>query len=313
MTRESAPVELVRLTTRAEMSDGDFNRMIELLGGRRKGSVATDDLLALYAETVEASRFAAKDVARPDCQRCGACCAYFQQVPVLMVDATPRSLTWAVWDGEDREGERLRWLRREPAEGGCVAFAGPVGERVSCSVYELRPQACREFEAGSDRCHALRRMYGLEPELCASERARHAELLNETASSNMAELQEDELWPSDEAGQASVMRELIAYNIAKLGEILAEMKRLELCLRERESRLHESGRHEGKRGEDLFAVAKAAVEADVRALGGSGDDLLGRAIASQLALEQASNRLAELGQVAFEILGLQVRADKSAA
>ncbi len=301
MTREAAPVELVKLANKSEMSDSDFDKMVELLDRRRKGVVATDDLLALYAETVEASRFAAKDRQRPDCRGCGACCAYFHQVPVLMVDATPRALTWAVWDEADREGEKLRWLRREPAEGRCVALDGPVGGRVSCSIYELRPQACREFEAGSDRCHALRRMYGLEPEMEAYDRAAHSQLLKETVPCELQEFQDDDLWPSDEAGQASVMRELIEYNTSKLEEIIAEMKRLGDCLRN----------HGSKQGEALFVEATAAVEKDVRALGVSIDDLLDTGIASQRALELASNRLSELGQAAFEILGLRACADKS--
>lgn len=296
-------VELIKLANKPEMSGSDFDKMVELLVRSSEGVIATDDLLALYAETVDASRFAAKDRAAPDCRQCGACCAYFQQIPVLIVDATPRALTWAVWDDGDRDGERLRWLRREPVAGRCVALDGRVGERVSCSIYELRPQACREFEAGSDRCYALRRMYGIEPELEAGERAAHALLLKADVSSQTEELQDDELWPSDEAARIALMRELIEYNTAKLEDIIAEMKRLADCL----------ARHKSKRGEALCLAALAAVESIARALDASGDDLLGIGIASQHALEQASEELAELGQVAFEMLEMRVCADKSTA
>jgi Fe-S-cluster containining protein len=220
-----------------------------------------------------------------------------------MVDATPRALTWAVWDEGDRDGEKLRWLRREPVEGRCVGLGGQIGGQVHCSIYELRPQACREFEAGSDCCHALRRMYGIEPELETGERAAHALLLKESVSDEIEELQDDELWPADEADRTALMRELIEYNTAKLEGVIAEMKRLGDCL----------GKHGSKRGEAMSLAAVAAVESDVRALGVPGDDLFSIGVASQQALEQASEQLAELGQVAFEILEMQVCADKSTA
>ena len=53
--------------------------------------------------------------------------------------------------------------------GECVNLHGTIGVEVSCSAYEVRPQCCRDFEAGSDRCHEFRRMYGLEPQLTEKE------------------------------------------------------------------------------------------------------------------------------------------------
>ena len=44
-----------------------------------------------------------------------------------------------------------------------------LGERVACTIYENRPQVCHDFDAGSDRCHEYRRIYGLEPRLTESE------------------------------------------------------------------------------------------------------------------------------------------------
>jgi hypothetical protein len=46
-----------------------------------------------------------------------------------------------------------------------VFLNGQLQKNVSCGNYEQRPQVCRDFEAGSDKCHALRRMYGMEPDL----------------------------------------------------------------------------------------------------------------------------------------------------
>ena len=40
---------------------------------------------------------------------------------------------------------------------------------MPCEIYEQRPLMCRKFDAGSDKCHALRRIYGYEPFLSAQE------------------------------------------------------------------------------------------------------------------------------------------------
>lgn len=38
----------------------------------------------------------------------------------------------------------------------CIAL-GDVGE---CTIWEKRPQACRDFEADGDRCKSIRKFYG---------------------------------------------------------------------------------------------------------------------------------------------------------
>lgn len=39
--------------------------------------------------------------------------------------------------------------------GRCV-YQGTLEHTHDCSIYELRPQACRDFEAGSPECVAVR-------------------------------------------------------------------------------------------------------------------------------------------------------------
>jgi Fe-S-cluster containining protein len=124
----------------------------------------------LYAETLAESVFADTHSAAPNCQTCGACCAFFHQIVVLDSDPTPRRLTWAVWDDAGVAGPKTRWLRREALAGRCVAFNGRVGQHGRCAIYELRPMSCRAFEAGSDRCRAVRRAYRLEPPRSTDER-----------------------------------------------------------------------------------------------------------------------------------------------
>lgn len=49
----------------------------------------------------------------------------------------------------------------------CVALSGTLGEQVACTIYELRPTPCREFEVWevdgevNVRCQSLRLAYGL--------------------------------------------------------------------------------------------------------------------------------------------------------
>ena len=43
----------------------------------------------------------------------------------------------------------------------CTALHGVVGERVTCTVYALRPAPCREVEPGDDKCNRARARHGL--------------------------------------------------------------------------------------------------------------------------------------------------------
>jgi len=46
-------------------------------------------------------------------------------------------------------------------KGRCVAFRDRLADGgTGCSIYEVRPDICRTFEAGSADCHAARRRRG---------------------------------------------------------------------------------------------------------------------------------------------------------
>jgi uncharacterized protein len=84
----------------------------------------------------------------PDCQACGACChaAHDRHAPVLGADHARL--------GSD--AERLTvWLGNRcymrMADGHCVALIIDQG-RYACSVYERRPQVCRDLERGGPAC-----------------------------------------------------------------------------------------------------------------------------------------------------------------
>ncbi len=110
------------------------------------------------------------DAPTPDCMTCGACCKAFVCVSVGASDNFDPDLYWDITtDGENGEVVVDRFLRRDGESLACVGLSGTIGESVTCGIYETRPAMCRQFEAGSDRCHALRRAFGMEPFLTLSE------------------------------------------------------------------------------------------------------------------------------------------------
>ncbi len=87
-----------------------------------------------------------------DCLRCGACCTSpsARHVPVTGRD----------WDRlADRADELTDWteshafMRME--RGRCIALADDA-DRLRCTVYERRPDVCRELERGGPACEAER-------------------------------------------------------------------------------------------------------------------------------------------------------------
>jgi uncharacterized protein len=103
----------------------------------------------------------------PDCETCGLCCSMFPSVQLTSKDVVSPANTWEITinDIDDDEIVVDRLLRRDGETGSCTSLSGTVGENVGCQIYESRPSVCRTFEAGSDRCHALRRLKGLDEAL----------------------------------------------------------------------------------------------------------------------------------------------------
>ncbi len=101
----------------------------------------------------------------PDCVTCGACCVYGLVIPINRRQPEPlqQYLEITLDGADDLVIERV--LERDKADGRCVNLGGVVGQEIGCKVYPDRPQICRDFDAGSDRCFGYRRMYGIDPPL----------------------------------------------------------------------------------------------------------------------------------------------------
>jgi Fe-S-cluster containining protein len=96
----------------------------------------------------------------PDCQSCGACCAGGPKwVEVTEADAE-RLLDHTLLDGGDIESFSMK----TDEDRRCVALAGCIGHDVACTVYERRPEVCREVERGSETCIFMLGMHGIKPE-----------------------------------------------------------------------------------------------------------------------------------------------------
>ena len=100
------------------------------------------------------------------CQTCGACCASFR------VDFHPAELAGGAFAwGEGVPAEMtvpvtpaiVRLCGTDAAAPRCVALAGTIGEAVACTIYDVRPSPCREFDTGHAACARARQRHGLVP------------------------------------------------------------------------------------------------------------------------------------------------------
>lgn len=94
-----------------------------------------------------------------NCLDCGACCREaYHSVTVSVRDP----VVWKQPDLIMRNGHRFEIRREGPR---CAALSGDVSRpgSFSCAIYEDRPRACRDFEAGGRHCLVARRRVGLSP------------------------------------------------------------------------------------------------------------------------------------------------------
>ncbi len=100
-----------------------------------------------------------------DCTRCGACCVADYEGPdyVHLLDQDldrldPEEQDRLVYTersyGKQQHSMKTVYDRRGNCR--CIALKGVVGEDVSCSIYDRRPNVCRNFTAGDSVCDYAR-------------------------------------------------------------------------------------------------------------------------------------------------------------
>lgn len=160
--------QFVQIMRRTEMTEDEFYALVPYLNKVKYDKLLPqqfplEDLSTKVAESIVTP----PDAPVPDCLTCGGCCNYFLCVAVADAAAeVPRETYWEVKRGDIVVD---RFMRRDPETLSCVALNGEVGGHNGCTIYENRPNPCRSFEAGSDRCHGARRAFGIEPPLSAME------------------------------------------------------------------------------------------------------------------------------------------------
>jgi len=113
-----------------------------------------------------------------DCQKCGACCSEFCDEELECIGRRGVGL----YIGDDPLPDMSKtikrkmivayesplftdqWLRGKIVNGvpRCKALEGEIGKACSCTIYPMRPQTCRDFSPGSDRCLEIRKKFGID-------------------------------------------------------------------------------------------------------------------------------------------------------
>ena len=86
-----------------------------------------------------------------DCEKCGACCSFDTSTFVPLNAADERRLG-AAWAGLTHEQDGQVYMRMQ--DGACAALDRSQG-LSRCSIYESRPDLCREFNQGSPECRSV--------------------------------------------------------------------------------------------------------------------------------------------------------------
>ena len=160
--------QLVQITRREKIAENEFHALFPTLNkiklqNLREPQVPIENLPIKIADNIVTS----SAVPVPECTSCGACCFYLLCATVKPTDLhTPKSYFWKITLGEQSDETVVdQFMRRNAETMACIALDGEVGENIGCQIYKDRPQVCREFDAGSDKCHAIRRAYGIEQPL----------------------------------------------------------------------------------------------------------------------------------------------------
>lgn len=94
------------------------------------------------------------------CISCGACCAHFR-VSFYWAESEAKGLAVELTEQINSFFSCMKGTNQ--AAPRCAALSGEIGEQVACSVYEQRPEACKEVQSGDEKCNIARLRHGLPP------------------------------------------------------------------------------------------------------------------------------------------------------
>ncbi|MCY7376336.1 MAG: YkgJ family cysteine cluster protein [Pyrinomonadaceae bacterium] len=203
--------EFVQIERRRNFTEDEFWQMIIALDARKWTNLLPPQLPLEDLPTKRTKSFVTPpDAPIPDCLTCGACCTFLFVVGVTATDDAPPE---NIWNVTDESGETIidSYLQRDAETLFCTALETTADGKTPCGIYERRPQTCRKFEAGSDKCHALRRIYGFEPFLTVDEML---------AAQQILKMKESNAISPDTIRDAKIVRQAETENF----EIVAEMQ-----------------------------------------------------------------------------------------
>jgi Fe-S-cluster containining protein len=102
---------------------------------------------------------ATSDTSNP-CLSCGACCMSYR-VSFYWAEAEARGLPAGLTEQVNAFYSCMAGTNA--SQPRCAALQGPPGGPVACTVYEQRPDTCREVQVGDDKCTRARARHGLTP------------------------------------------------------------------------------------------------------------------------------------------------------
>lgn len=176
----------VQIERRAKFSEDEFWEMVVQFDARKWTNFLPPQLPIEDLPTKRERNFVTpNDAPIPECLDCGVCCQYLFVIGVKPADKTPADFVWNVTD-ESGAVVIDSYLKRDAETLFCTALKPTEDGKMPCEIYENRPQACRKFEAGSDKCHALRRMYGYEPFLTVEEMLNALQILKVKESKSVS-------------------------------------------------------------------------------------------------------------------------------
>ncbi len=155
----------VQITRQKKIAENEFYPMIGAMYEQIWQQLLPPQILTEGLTTRRANNvITPPDAPVPDCLTCGACCVAMPCVGVRPSEEISAKDYWDITvEGENGEITVDRFLRRDAETLACASLEIQNGTKAVCKIYEQRPQICRDFEAGSDKCHALRRAFGFEP------------------------------------------------------------------------------------------------------------------------------------------------------
>jgi Fe-S-cluster containining protein len=164
---------LVQITRDKKFAEDEFWKMMAALAREQLATFLPSQLPIEDLPSKVAKNFVTPpNEPVPDCLTCGACCTFLFVIGLNPLDQIPAESVWDVIQGTKKNREIVidRFLRRDQETLHCAALdTTSESDKAVCRIYERRPRPCRNFEAGSDKCHGLRRLYGFEPALTAME------------------------------------------------------------------------------------------------------------------------------------------------